>query len=91
MKVPPFWTDQTPRPEEILTSDFPAKAEVAIIGSGYTGLNAAIVLSEAGATHRRADQKLPFDGDQTPAHGVRSLFGAVPSGCVDVVSGVRLV
>lgn len=49
MKMTPFWTDQTPRPEEILTSDFPEEAEVAIIGSGYTGLNAAIVLSEAGA------------------------------------------
>lgn len=48
MKNTPFWTDQTPRPEEILTSEFPGETEVAIIGSGYTGLNAALVLADAG-------------------------------------------
>lgn len=49
MKRIPFWTDHTLRPEAILTSEFPGEVDVAIIGSGYTGLNAALVLSVAGA------------------------------------------
>jgi glycine/D-amino acid oxidase-like deaminating enzyme len=48
MKTTPFWTDNTPRPADLALSDLPPTAEIAIIGSGYTGLNAAMTLAEAG-------------------------------------------
>lgn len=48
MKTIPYWTDNTPRPADLPLSHLPGEAEVAVIGSGYTGLNAAITLAGAG-------------------------------------------
>lgn len=56
MKTVPFWTEDYPRPATLPVSDLPAQVDVAIIGSGYTGLNAAIVLCQAGATVAVLDQ-----------------------------------
>ncbi len=48
IKFSPLWTDQY-KPEITYTEDeIPTKTEVAIVGSGYTGLNAAIEISKAG-------------------------------------------
>jgi glycine/D-amino acid oxidase-like deaminating enzyme len=47
MKTDPFWWEAAPRPE-ITPADLPHKADVVIIGSGYTGLIAALKLTEAG-------------------------------------------
>ncbi len=47
MKCQPYWWDDAPRPE-IPNSPLPETADVAIVGSGYTGLHAAIVLARAG-------------------------------------------
>lgn len=49
MKFAPLWTDQYPRPEDLPISELPDEVDVAIVGSGYTGLNAAIVLAKQGA------------------------------------------
>ncbi len=46
-KSDPYWWEQTPRPE-IAQEDLPASVEVAIVGSGYTGLNAAIQTARGG-------------------------------------------
>ncbi len=46
-KTQPYWWDAAPRPtmpEALL----PARADVAIVGSGYTGLSAALTLAHAG-------------------------------------------
>lgn len=48
MKTAPFWTDNYPRPENLAVSPLPAAVDVAIVGGGYTGLNAARVLAKAG-------------------------------------------
>ena len=45
-----FWTDDYPRPHDLPVSELPDRVAVAVIGSGYTGLNAAIALRKAGAT-----------------------------------------
>jgi glycine/D-amino acid oxidase-like deaminating enzyme len=47
MKTDPYWWEAAPRPE-IAVPDLPAKVDVAIVGSGYTGLIAALKLVEAG-------------------------------------------
>jgi len=48
MKTIPFWSDQFPRPTDLPVSEIPERTDVAVVGSGYTGLNAAISLAKAG-------------------------------------------
>ncbi|MEM9044943.1 MAG: FAD-binding oxidoreductase [Pseudomonadota bacterium] len=47
MKTTPFWHEAAP-PEASSEAQAPAEVEVAIVGSGFTGLNAAKTLTEAG-------------------------------------------
>lgn len=49
MQTNNFWTIDAPRPSDLATSPLPARADVAIVGSGYTGLHAALALRKAGA------------------------------------------
>ncbi|MBL8671541.1 MAG: FAD-binding oxidoreductase [Alphaproteobacteria bacterium] len=46
-KAAPYWWDQVPRPR-IDVPALPAKADVVVIGSGYTGLHAALQTARAG-------------------------------------------
>lgn len=46
-KPEPFWWERTPRPETE-AAELPDKAEVVIVGSGYTGLCAAIQTARGG-------------------------------------------
>lgn len=43
----PYWWEAAPRPD-LAAPDLPANIDVAIVGSGYTGLIAALKLAEAG-------------------------------------------
>lgn len=47
MKFEPYWWEQAPRPE-LPSPVVPARIDVAIVGSGYTGLSAALTLARAG-------------------------------------------
>lgn len=47
MKHLPFWVDDFPRPTG-LTGDLPGECDVLVVGSGLTGLSAALRLAEAG-------------------------------------------
>ncbi len=47
MKSTPFWVEEHPRPQHI-TKDLPAEADVVVVGSGLTGLSAALRLSRGG-------------------------------------------
>lgn len=46
-KPAPYWWDHVPRPE-LATKTPPARADVVVIGSGYTGLHAALQTARAG-------------------------------------------
>ena len=50
MQLAPFWTADQPRPADLPVSELPPSVDVAIVGSGYTGLNAARTLARAGAS-----------------------------------------
>lgn len=51
MKTECFWTDEFPRPADLpVAKELPKEIDVAIVGSGYTGLNAARVLVKAGSS-----------------------------------------
>lgn len=46
-KMAPYWWDHVPRPDLPLR-DVPAKADVVVVGSGYTGLHAALQTARGG-------------------------------------------
>jgi glycine/D-amino acid oxidase-like deaminating enzyme len=46
-KAAPYWWDRTPRPD-LGVPELPSVADVAIVGSGYTGLCAAIQIARGG-------------------------------------------
>jgi glycine/D-amino acid oxidase-like deaminating enzyme len=46
-RTTPYWWEHVPRPI-IPVADFPAKADVVVIGSGYTGLHAALQTARGG-------------------------------------------
>ena len=46
-KTEPYWWEKSPRPR-LKTPVLPEKIDVAIVGAGYTGLSAALVLARAG-------------------------------------------
>ena len=46
-RAEPYWWDRTPRPD-LPQQDPPTRAEVVIVGSGYTGLHAAIQTARGG-------------------------------------------
>ncbi|MCB0201362.1 MAG: FAD-binding oxidoreductase, partial [Anaerolineae bacterium] len=49
MITTPFWIDQLEQPAgQALTAPLPERVDVAIVGSGYTGLVAALTLARAG-------------------------------------------
>ena len=57
MKTDNFWSDQFPRPNDLsVANELPSQVDVAIVGSGYTGLNCASVLAEAGRSVAVMDQ-----------------------------------
>ncbi len=56
MQLIPFWTDQTPIPSDLPRSELPAAADVVVVGSGVTGLNAALELAKAGVSVVVLDQ-----------------------------------
>lgn len=63
----PYWWDAA-RPSQANADEIPSATEVAVIGAGYTGLNAAIVLARAGK------QVSVYDAD-APGWGASSRNG----------------
>lgn len=66
-KLAPYWWDQAPRPE-IERPELPAEVDIAIVGSGYTGLNAALTALRGGKS------VAVFDAEQA-GHGASSRNG----------------
>ncbi len=81
MKHQPFWVEDHPRPGEI-TSRLPASADVLVVGSGFTGLSAALRLAGAGRDVVVVDAR-------EIAGGASSINGGMVS--PDVKAGVRTV
>lgn len=81
MKQTPFWVEDHPRPEG-LTTDLPDQTDYLVIGSGLTGLTAALRLTHAGKTVTVVDA-----GEI--AGGASSINGGMVS--PDVKAGVKEV
>ncbi len=48
LSTTPFWRDDFPRPDDLPVSDLPAEVDVAVVGTGVTGLNAAREIVRSG-------------------------------------------
>lgn len=81
MKQAPFWIEEHPRPEGI-TAELPTEADVLIVGSGLTGLTAALRLARGGKSVAVIDS-----GDI--AAGASSINGGMVS--PDIKAGIRLI
>lgn len=63
-KTQPYWWEEAPRPE-VSESALPKSIDVAVIGSGYTGLSASLTLARAGR------ETVVFEKD-VPGYGASS-------------------
>jgi glycine/D-amino acid oxidase-like deaminating enzyme len=81
VKPSPFWVEAFPRPDG-LTSDLPSEADVLIVGSGLTGLSAALRLARGGRTVVVVDQG-------QIASGASSINGGMVS--PDIKAGIKVV
>ena len=75
MKRTPYWWDTAGPPPEGDTAPLPAAVEVAVIGSGYTGLNAALQTAWGGR------ETLVLDA-QSPGWGCSTRNGGQISTCI---------
>lgn len=64
LKFAPYWWEAAPRPDAP-PADLPAKTDVVIVGSGFTGLSAAITLLNNGRTAVVLDRGVPGFGAST--------------------------
>ena len=69
MKTTPYWWDAVPRVEEEPPA-LPAKADVVIVGAGYSGINAARVLARAGQSVVVAEKEFIGYGASTRNGGM---------------------
>ncbi len=78
----PFWVEDFPRPTGLGTDKLPSESDFVIVGSGLTGLSAAIRLIESGKS------VVVVDGGEI-AGGASSINGGMVS--PDVKAGIRAV
>jgi glycine/D-amino acid oxidase-like deaminating enzyme len=69
MKATPYWWEHAP-PTAVEAPELPSQADAAVIGSGYTGLSAALTLARAGRS------VIVFDAG-TPGVGASSRNGGM--------------
>ncbi len=81
MKQAPLWWEDCPRPEG-LTSELPSEADVLIVGSGLTGLSAALRLARDGKSVVVVDRG-------RIASGASSINGGMVS--PDIKAGIRVI
>ncbi len=72
LKTDPFWWEAAPRPDPE-PEDLPARADVVIVGAGFTGLSAALTLARAG-------QRVVVLEKDRPGEGASSRNGGIASG-----------
>ena len=58
----PWWWHAAPRPAQSSVDNFPDRADVVVVGSGFTGLSAALTLAKAGREVVVLDAQAPGYG-----------------------------
>lgn len=70
-RATPFWWEAAP-PAPLPSSPLPAQVDVAILGAGYAGLSAALVLARAGRQVAVLDAMNPGEGASSRNGGITS-------------------
>jgi glycine/D-amino acid oxidase-like deaminating enzyme len=78
MKMVPYWTDRTPRPNGVTVEEPPPTADVVIVGAGVTGLTAARRLADLGRTVVVVDAMQIGEG-ASAINGGQLNYGLKPS------------
>ncbi|MDP6788006.1 MAG: FAD-binding oxidoreductase [Rhodospirillales bacterium] len=78
VKLEPFWWEAAPRPTGVPT-EVPERVDVAVVGSGYTGLSAALTLARGGANVAVFEAGVPGEGASSRngggfGHGLKVPF-----------------
>ena len=69
VKLTPYWWEAAPRPA-LAPAVLPAKVDVAVVGSGYAGLSAALTLARGGRSTLVFEAGLVGEGASTRNGGV---------------------
>ena len=78
MKTVPYWTDNTPRPDDITADSPPNEADVVIVGAGVTGLTAARRLADLEKSVIVVDAQLLGEG-ASAINGGQLNYGLKPA------------
>ena len=73
LRPEPYWWEQAPRPK-LPVINLPKRVDVAVVGSGYTGLNAALTLARAGRDVLVFDAEVAGWGASSRNQGHIGLF-----------------
>lgn len=73
-----FWLDDFPRPDDLPVAGLPARVDVAVVGSGFTGLNAALRLARSGASVAVLDAG-PVGSGASSVNAGMLIYGLKPS------------
>ena len=78
----PWWWHAAPRPAQSSVDNFPDSADVVVVGSGFTGLSAALTLAKAGREVVVLDAQAPGYGASSRNAGfvgrtLKHSFGAL--------------
>ena len=73
LKLEPYWWEAAPRPQ-LPPAEVPRSADVAVVGSGYTGLSAALTLARAGRSVVVLEADAPGEGASSRNGGMCGGF-----------------